>query len=107
MTDSYSKGRNQQTLTKMFLKDKTCPHCSQYKLMWWSPARMTLYLLAGSVITVCIPILGLILLIPIILADIVLIPTAIILYLIPRARRLELRCWSCKWHGAESLAVQT
>jgi hypothetical protein len=76
-----------------------CPQCHAYKLWSWSPAGLALSLVLGSIITMCIPIIGWLLFIPLALADVVLIPATIVLYLIPKMRIVTVRCRQCEWTG--------
>jgi hypothetical protein len=88
----------------MYKKHKVpCPQCHAFKLVSWSPAGLSLTLLLGSVITVCIPVLGWILIIPIALADIVLISLTVVLYMIPTMRQVTVRCRQCDWKANEDI----
>ena len=81
-----------------------CPNCHTFKLWSWSPAGLSLSLFVGSIITACIPILGWLLFIPLALADLVIVPVTIVLYLIPKMRVVTVHCRQCEWTGTpESL----
>ena len=84
-----------------------CPNCGQYKLMRMSPAKWCLYILVFGNIFIFVPIIGWLLAIPMLIADIGLIPATIILYCMPKMRHLTLKCRACKWNGEESEAVET
>jgi hypothetical protein len=85
-----------------------CPNCHAFKLWSWSPAGLAASLLFGSIITAAIPIIGWLLLIPIALADILLLPVAVVLYLIPKMRVVMVRCRQCDWLGEpQSLTALT
>jgi len=77
-----------------------CPNCHAYKLWSWSPAGLAFSLVLGGIITACVPIIGWLLIIPLALADLVLIPAAIVLYLIPKMRVVTVRCRECEWTGS-------
>ena len=74
-----------------------CPHCHAFKLWSWSPAGLAFSLFLGSIITACVPIIGWLLLIPIVLADALLLPVTIVLYLIPKMRVVTVHCRQCEW----------
>lgn len=88
----------------MYKKLKTpCPNCVSYKLSSWSPAGLALTFLLGSILLLCVPIVGWLLAVPLMLAAAVLVPITIVLYLIPSMRLVTARCRQCQWNGSPAL----
>ena len=86
----------------MFKKLKVpCPNCKAYKLFSWSPAGLSLGITVTALIFACVPIIGWLFLVPILFAEIILIPTTIVLYLIPKMRVVTARCRQCEWKSTE------
>jgi hypothetical protein len=76
-----------------------CPNCHAFKLWSWSPAGLALSLLLGAIVTACIPIVGWILFIPLMLGAALIAPITIVLYLIPKMRVVTVHCRQCEWTG--------
>jgi len=97
-----AKGRRSKNQTpSMFKKLKVpCPNCHAYKLFSWSPAGMSFTLLVGSIVGACVPIIGWLLLLPLLMGALVLFPTTFILYLIPAMRRVTVRCRQCEYRSS-------
>jgi hypothetical protein len=89
----------------MFLKNEKCPNCGHFKLYLWSPARMALYCTVAGILVVCVPVIGWLLAIVILPAEIVLTIATIVLYMVPAMRRITLKCWHCKWQSAPEPAT--
>lgn len=76
-----------------------CPNCAAYKLSSWSPAGLALTLFIGAILVACIPVIGWLLAIPLLLAAAVLLPVVVILYSVPKMRVVTARCKQCEWRG--------
>jgi hypothetical protein len=91
----------------MYKKHKIpCPNCHAYKLVSSSPAGFALTLFLGSILFACIPVLGWLLIAPLALLDLLLLPTTIVLFLIPKMRKVTIRCRQCEWKGDPISSLQ-